>query len=262
MSRITILALSLVICLSAYPQAGQTASNLKSATDLQPREMLLAVVQQRICCECKGQNGPFRVEAPAFPPSEVCPGACAPNGGGWTGRASAGSCNATAQPPPEQASFDELLQHVSYSITHQGVDIWGNGDTMAQGEDLRQRLMAGQHPPQQARGHEVIRTAALASVQEAASATYTECHRHDAEMAQHLAYVCDKKRGYSEIQNKLNQNDFVGIRNSYFHLQDNDANRSLLFCYNATDIRNLVQLYCKAPTQPPKDKPPFGDHPK
>src|SRR2546426_61498 len=70
---------------------------------------------------------------------------------------------------------------------------------------------------------------------------------HDPDAAADVRYVCSDKRGFWELQEKLKAGDFPGIRNAFFHLEDRDENRARLFCYGATDIKNLLGLYCKEP---------------
>jgi hypothetical protein len=109
------------------------------------------LLSKRCVANVLNQSGPFKVEHPGgFPPDEVCPGACKPSGE-WTKKATNGACN-VVQPTPGFVHYPELLEHVRNSITHQGVDIWGNSNESAKGEHLRELLMMGQHRPQQDRG--------------------------------------------------------------------------------------------------------------
>ena len=111
------------------------------------------LAQQRVCCSCKGNSGPFKVEAPAgFPAKDVCPNSCSTNGGGWTGAVKAGSCSANPTPPPPAPRPAEsvdarVIKSIRWSIGHQGARVWkAGGDELLKGQELFNAVIAPMDP--------------------------------------------------------------------------------------------------------------------
>lgn len=211
--------------------------------------------QQQICCKCKGQSGPFGTPAPAgYDPSDVCPNACTTNGGGWTGESTEGSCNATPHPvtppPPPEKSFDgKVVDSVRWAICHQGAKVFERGGipllkgkalldavvgAMGAGDDA-QRL----YVEYEKNDHDI--SGFVAKGIESCKAEFPE-----ADMIQHMYWVCVHEKKSFFIRRHLEQGDWNGVRDTFSDNQPDDRYKNVLFAYNADELTRIEQAGCPA----------------
>ena len=224
-------------------------------------------------CVCKQGGGPAGVHCQASTLSQPnCKDMCQVECAGpeqvdltKTGRLQAGAC---PMPPPSAqgpVTPEELIQHVAYSIWHQGANVWqGETDNFPSVEELRGRLATVQN----GRGYEVIRDAAQHVLVAATTEAVVRCVQGKLQRAntdpykikQHMLYL-RSKIGSPALNDLKDKHQFSNIRTSFTAVQSDtndkerrDQTKHVIYCYNGSQITQIINtINAENPVAPSKN---------
>jgi hypothetical protein len=149
------------------------------------------------------------------------------------------------QAPEEGLSFKEkVLRSLTWSIGHQGARVW-NGDELLSGKALLDAVTSPMGPGTNRERVVAFYVQQGKDISHAVAVGVRRCQSEFPEwqMNEHMRFACTKTPA---ITSKLNISDIDGIRHEFSIAErDDDRVRNRIYCYNNSQVKNLVERNCK-----------------
>jgi hypothetical protein len=138
------------------------------------------------------------------------------------------------------AVLDDAFQDFSWTIWHEGVRAFDDGDPGSMREMETVRLEAIQKWVQDPKAQELIRSASMKQLVQYVYLTRARVYS-EFQLIENLEWVADRDGLREEFKRLLRQRNFPGIRDIYFGCQGRNLNaRRLLAAVSNADIEVMV----------------------
>jgi hypothetical protein len=172
------------------------------------------------------------------------------------------SCDVVSIKP---GNYTTLVEHVRYSICHQGMTVWTgpNGDVPLHGEALRSSIIAGEQDrwKGQEQGFSEIQKAKVQDLDKALGDAIHRCQTEGQgpNFAQHLIWVWGHEKKAADLYAAGQRKDYFsdkGVCHIFNNTEPDDNVKNICQAFNGSAIQKILNTFGVPPPTPPV--PPKG----